>query len=99
MFGVPMSGVPALLFALIFRAVSIEFRGKHDSQRWRGFWDVSFCAASAVATFLFGVAVGNAMRGMPIGADGEFHGRFLDLLHPYALLVGMLAVATWTPLR
>jgi cytochrome d ubiquinol oxidase subunit II len=85
----------ALLFALIFRAVSMEFRSKHDSPAWRQFWDVSFCAASGLATLLFGVAVGNAMRGMPIGADMEFQGRLLDLLHPYALLVGLFAVATF----
>jgi cytochrome d ubiquinol oxidase subunit II len=85
----------ALLFALIFRAVSMEFRSKHDSPTCRCFWDVSFCLASGLATLLFGVAVGNAMRGMPIGADMEFHGAFLDLLHPYALLVGLFAVATF----
>ena len=84
-----------LLFALIFRAVSIEFRSKHDAPAWRAFWDVSFCVASALATFLFGVAVGNAMRGMPIGPDMEFQGCFVDLLHPYALLVGAFAVATF----
>ena len=85
----------ALLFALIFRAVSMEFRSKNESRLWRGFWDGSFFLASTGATFLFGVAVGNAMRGMPIGADGEFQGRFLDLLHPYALLVGLFVVATF----
>jgi cytochrome d ubiquinol oxidase subunit II len=85
----------ALLLALIFRAVSMEFRSKYDSPAWRAFWDVSFCIASVVATLLFGVAVGNAMRGMPIGADMEFQGRFMDLLHPYALLVGIFAVATF----
>lgn len=84
-----------LLFALIFRAVSMEFRSKHDAPAWRSFWDVSFCIASAVATLLFGVAVGNAMSGMPIGPDMEYQGRFLDLLHPYALLVGLFAVATF----
>jgi len=84
-----------LLFALIFRAVSMEFRSKRETRAWRGFWDVSFCVASAVATFLFGVAVGNAMRGMPIGSDMEFQGRLADLLHPYALLVGLFAVATF----
>lgn len=85
----------ALLFALIFRAVSMEFRSKHDSPPWRQFWDVSFFAASGLATLLFGVAVGNAMRGMPIGADMEFQGGLVDLLHPYALLVGLFAVATF----
>jgi len=84
-----------LLFALIFRAVSMEFRSKRPSPAWRQFWDVSFAAGSTLATFLFGVAVGNAMQGMPIGQDREFHGTTLDLLRPYPLLVGLLAVATF----
>src|SRR5215207_9732496 len=49
-----------LLFALIFRAVSIEFRSKREAAWWRSFWDVAFCGASTLATFIFGVAVGNA---------------------------------------
>jgi len=46
-----------LLFCLIFRAVSIEFRSKQEHPTWRQFWDVCFSVASALATFLFGVAV------------------------------------------
>lgn len=82
-----------LLCALILRAVSMEFRSKQDAPAWRQGWDVAFWLASSVAALLFGVAVGNAMRGMPIGADMEFQGGFFDLLHPYALLVGLLVVA------
>jgi cytochrome bd ubiquinol oxidase subunit II len=85
----------ALLFALIFRAVSMEFRSKRDHPAWRAFWDYSFCGGSTLATFLFGVAVGNAMQGMPIGQDKEFAGSTWDLLRPYPLLVGLLAVATF----
>jgi cytochrome d ubiquinol oxidase subunit II len=84
-----------LLFALIFRAVSIEFRSKQESQGWRRFWDVCFCGASTLATFLFGVAVGSSMRGIPIGPDKEFSGGFADLIGPYPLLVGVFAVATF----
>jgi cytochrome d ubiquinol oxidase subunit II len=84
-----------LLFALIFRAVSMEFRSKRESPRWRKGWDIGFFAASTVATLLFGVAVGNSLIGLPIGADMEFKGGFFDLLPPYALLVGGLAVATF----
>jgi cytochrome d ubiquinol oxidase subunit II len=85
----------ALLFALIFRAVSMEFRSKKESLAWRRFWDGSFFAASALAAFLFGVAVGNAMRGMPIGKDMEYQGTFASLLHPYPILVGLFVVATF----
>jgi len=84
-----------LLCALIFRAVSMEFRSKRESRAWRTGWDVSFFAASALATLLFGVAVGNAIKGMPIGADKEFVGSFWDLLGPYQIVVGLLAVATF----
>ena len=82
-----------LLFALIFRAVSLEFRGKLDSALWRGGWDVSFSAASVVAALLFGVAVGDSMLGIPIGADHEYAGGFFQLLRPYAVLVGLLNVS------
>lgn len=84
-----------LLFALILRAVSMEFRSKQESPAWRQTWDARFSASSALATFLFGVAVGNALRGMPIGPDREYEGGFVDLLHPYVLLVGLFAVATF----
>lgn len=85
----------ALLFALIFRAVSMEFRSKRNDKGWRAFWDFSFFLGSALATFLYGVAVGNAMIGMPIGPDKHFKGTTLDLIGPYPLLVGLLAVATF----
>jgi cytochrome d ubiquinol oxidase subunit II len=84
-----------VLFALIFRAVSIEFRSKQPWQWWRSAWDVSFSAASYLATFLFGVAVGNSILGIPIGSDFEFVGTLGDLLRPYPLLVGLFAISTF----
>ncbi len=78
-----------LLFALIFRAVALEFRSKEEMPWWRALWDVSFCVSSIVASVLFGVAVGNLIVGMPIGDDMEYQGTFLQLLNPYALLVGV----------
>jgi cytochrome d ubiquinol oxidase subunit II len=81
-----------LLFALIFRAVSMEFRGKRDSVVWKRFWDYSFFGASTLATFLFGVAAGNALLGIPINAEGTFAGSFFDLIRPYPVLIGLLTV-------
>lgn len=82
-----------LLFALIFRAVSLEFRGKRESLLWKRFWDFSFCGASFLATFLFGVAAGNALVGMPINAEGVFTGSFFDLVRPFPILIGLLTVS------
>jgi cytochrome d ubiquinol oxidase subunit II len=83
----------ALLCALIFRAVAIEFRSKHPSPRWRGFWDRSFALGSLFSALLIGVAMGNIAWGVPLDAQGEFAGSFLGLLHPYALLMGVTTVA------
>jgi cytochrome bd ubiquinol oxidase subunit II len=85
-----------LLVALILRAVSMEFRGKVDAPRWRRVWDLAFGVGSLLATLLFGVAVGNILRGIPLDARGEFAGTFLGLLHPFPLLVGLLTVAMFT---
>ena len=82
-----------LLFALIFRAVAIEFRSKEPWTWWRRWWDRGFCAGSTSAALLIGVAMGNIVWGIPLDARGEFTGSFLSLLHPYALLMGVTTVA------
>jgi len=82
-----------LLFALILRAVSIEFRGKREAAAWRRFWDACFFGSSALATFLFGVAAGNALAGIPVDARGVYTGGFFDLVRPYPVLVGLLTVS------
>lgn len=82
-----------LLFALIFRAVSIEFRSKMKGEKWRRAWDTGFFLSSLTATFLFGVSVGNGMIGVELDRQGYFAGSFFDLLHPYALVSGLVAVA------
>ncbi|MBN2445554.1 MAG: cytochrome d ubiquinol oxidase subunit II [Phycisphaerae bacterium] len=82
-----------VLLGLIFRAVSIEFRSKMTSPTWRRLWDYCFFSSSLLATVLFGAGVGNAMIGVPLNARGIYTGGFFNLLNPYALMVGVLAVA------
>ncbi len=81
-----------LLFALIFRAVSLEFRSKSESRFWRTAWDWGFFLSSTTAPLLFGVAVGDSMVGLPIGpleveghfrSDHEFIGTLPNLLGFY----------------
>jgi cytochrome d ubiquinol oxidase subunit II len=82
-----------LLLVLILRAVSLEFRSKVASAAWRTAWDAAFSVSSVVATLLLGVAFGNILRGIPLDAAGNYTGGFFDLLNPYALVVGLTAVA------
>ncbi len=84
-----------LLTTLIFRAVAIEFRSKQASARWRQTWDVIFSASSVGAALLMGVAFGNVITGMPLDTDRNITSGFADLLHPYALLVGVTTVAVF----
>jgi cytochrome d ubiquinol oxidase subunit II len=83
----------ALLFFLILRAVSLEFRGKRRGRGWRATWDGAFALGSTGATAVFGTAVGSLLLGIPLDARGEFVGTTRDLLHPYALVVGAMTVA------
>ena len=85
-----------LLFALIFRAVAIEFRSKRTSPAWRGTWDFLFFLSSLIGAFLVGVALGNFAWGIPLtplNGHFEYVGSFWSLLHPYAILVGITGVA------
>ena len=82
-----------LLVALIFRAVSVEFRSKVESPGWRKAWDIAFSLGSSLAALLFGVALGNLLRGIPLDAAGNFTGSFFTLLNPYALLIGVVGFA------
>lgn len=88
----------AVLFALILRAVSLEFRGKLRPSAWRSFWDGGFFLASLLAAVLFGTAVGALLVGVPLDPRGIYAGGLLDLLFPAALpffplLVGALTAA------
>ncbi len=80
------------LWLLVLRGVSIEFRSQIDNSLWKALWDVSFWLGSWLLAFLLGVALGNVVRGLPVGADGYFQGSFALLLNPYSLLVGVLSV-------
>jgi cytochrome bd ubiquinol oxidase subunit II len=82
-----------LLFALIFRAVAIEFRSKQPMYWWRQMWDISFAVGSIVSSLLIGVAIGNMALGIPLDANGEYAGTFFGLLKPYPLLLGITTVA------
>tara|TARA_R100000027_G_scaffold18483_1_gene13322 strand:+ start:22296 stop:23321 length:1026 start_codon:yes stop_codon:yes gene_type:complete len=82
-----------LLFALIFRAVAIEFRSKQPGRFWRRAWDCGFAGGSVLSSFLIGVAMGNVVWGIPLDKSHEFTGNILTLLHPYSLLLGLTTVA------
>lgn len=80
-----------VLFSLIFRAVSLEFRA-HDPDRKR-FWEGAFVMGSFLPSLLFGVALGNVMVGVPLNQNMDFTGTFFTLLRPLPLVFGLLGLA------
>jgi len=81
-----------ILFALIIRGVTFEFRSKVDCPRWRALWDTCNFLGSFLPALLFGVAFANIFEGLPLDQDGIFQGNLLTLLNPYGLAGGVLFV-------
>jgi cytochrome d ubiquinol oxidase subunit II len=82
-----------VLLVMILRTVALEFRSKEEGSRWRQTWDVVFGLASAGLALLLGLAFGNIVAGLPLGADGNITTGLIGLLTPFALLVGITTVA------
>ena len=92
-----------VLWLLILRGLAIELRHQVHSPMWTDFWDVVFSAASLLLALLFGVALGNVLRGLPLNAEGYFFLPLWTNLSPtaprlgiidwYTALIGLLAVA------
>ena len=61
-----------VLWLLILRALGIEFRHQVENRLWKSFWDVAFSVGSILLSIFFGAALGNVVRGVPLGADGYF---------------------------
>jgi len=80
-----------VLFALIFRAVSIEFW--HTDERRRKFWEWAFVIGSFLPSLLYGVALGNVVVGIPLNENMDFTGNFFTLLRPYPLVIGILGLS------
>src|SRR5438876_4960268 len=61
-----------VLWLLMLRGIGIEFRAHMENPVWRGFFDLIFCGSSILLTIFFGAALGNVVRGVPLGPDGYF---------------------------
>lgn len=81
-----------LLFTLIVRGVTFEFRSKIDSPGWKKLWDTCHTVCSFLPALLLGVAFANIFMGVPIDGQGVFQGTLFTLLNPYGLAGGVLFV-------
>ncbi len=81
-----------ILVCLIVRVVSFEWRGRHDSARWRTGWMWANTITSVGASFLWGVALANFVHGVPLDASHTYAGTILNLFSVYTVLGGVTFV-------
>lgn len=99
-----------VLWLLMLRGIGIELRAHMQNPVWAGFFDMIFCVSSLLLTIFFGAALGNVVRGVPLGADGYFFeplwtnfrtntgqaGANPGILDWYTVLTGVIALVTLT---
>ena len=94
-----------VLWLLILRGISIEFRSHVSSELWHTFWDTIFAGSSVLLAIFYGTALGNVVRGVPIDADGYFFLALWTNLRPgtdagiidwYTVLIGVTALIALT---
>jgi cytochrome bd ubiquinol oxidase subunit II len=78
------------LFALIFRAVSMEFW--YYDERRRPFWITMFSIGSFLPPLLLGLITGNILLGIPLDDKLQFSGSFSMILRPFPVVCAILAV-------
>ncbi len=84
-----------MLLALIVRGVAFEYRSKHSTEKWRNTWDWMIFIGSFVPALLWGVAIANLIRGVPIDQNMNYTGNFFTLLNPYGLLGGLASLSVF----
>lgn len=88
--------IALVLLALILRPVGFNFRGKIHDPRWASTWDWVLSGSGVVVMLVAGVAFGNLFLGAPFRFDADlrmsWQGGFFDLLHPFALLCGLVSL-------
>lgn len=81
-----------ILLALILRGIALEFRSKDENPLWRSLWDNCLFIGSLIATFVWGVAMANLIKGVPIDGNMHYVGGFFNLFSPFTVIMGFLFV-------
>jgi len=94
-----------VLWLLMLRGIGIELRHHLHNPVWQGFFDVVFSVSNILLCIFFGAALGNVVRGVPLGPDGYFFEPLWTnfrvsirngILDWYTVLTGVIALVTLT---
>jgi cytochrome bd ubiquinol oxidase subunit II len=94
-----------VLWLLILRGVGIELRGHINMRVWESLFDGLFAFSSVLLAVFYGAALGNVIRGVPLGEDSYFFlplwtnwrvGPSPGILDWYTVIGGVLALIALT---
>lgn len=85
-------GLIIVLWLLVGRGLALELREQIDHPMWHNACDTVFALSSAALALVFGVALGNVVRGVPLNARGYFSLPLFHILNWYALLIGVFGL-------
>jgi cytochrome d ubiquinol oxidase subunit II len=81
-----------LLFFLIIRVVSFEWRAKSESPGWRRAWLAANALGSTGIALVWGIGLANLIHGVPLDSNGDYDGNLVDLFTPYTIFAGITFV-------
>jgi cytochrome d ubiquinol oxidase subunit II len=81
-----------LLFFLIVRVVSFEWRDKNESPRWRSAWLWANAIGSTGIALVWGIGLANLIHGVPLNSNGDYDGNLVDLFNAYTVFAGLAFV-------
>jgi cytochrome bd ubiquinol oxidase subunit II len=94
-----------ILWCYVLRGISLEVGGHINDRMWQSFWDAIFAFSNVLLGLLFGVALGDLARGVPINPNGDFSMAFftdfgvrgnVGLLDWYTVSMGVVCLAILT---
>lgn len=85
-------GLIIVLWLLVGRGLALELRHQIGHPLWHTACDTVFSLSSAALALVFGVALGNVVRGVPLNANGYFSLPLFHILNWYALLIGVFGL-------
>lgn len=77
-----------ILFGLIIRGVSFEFRHKVPEKN-KNFWNWTLTIGSTIVPFFFGILFISMIQGMPIDASGNLSATFTDYINVFSVVGGV----------
>jgi cytochrome bd ubiquinol oxidase subunit II len=81
-----------VLFFLIIRVVSFEWRDKSDNPRWRRVWMWANTCGSFGIALIWGIGFSNLLHGVPLDSQGNYAGGFSNLFSAYTVVGGLAFV-------